>query len=131
MSHKKFKPQNQEVSTTWTFNGVSLEFDVGDLESIEKWEKESTEFAEKEKECMKVGKTVDILREKVKLFHEYFDNIFGPGTSGKLFAGKDNIRLCIDAYISFNTFASKQSDMIHKKQNDFVEYSRQRKAAVK
>ena len=79
--------------------GVELEMDVYDVDVFEKFEHEVVEVKNKVDEAENEKTNVQKLRRQCAIVKEFFDNVFGPGTSDKVFKGKDNIKDCTDAYI--------------------------------
>ena len=79
--------------------GVDLEIDIYDVDVFEKFEKEVTEVKRKSDTTGKGKTTAQVLRRHCAIVKEFFDNVFGPGTSEELFHGKDNIKDCTDAYL--------------------------------
>ena len=79
--------------------GVELELDIYDVDVYEKLEKEVAEVKRKTDETEQEENNAKKLRRHCAIVKEFFDNVFGPGTSEKVFKGKDNIKDCTDAYI--------------------------------
>lgn len=71
----------------WEINGVSLELDLEDADVMERYEKAFDIMAESEKTLPKDGRASERIRAYCKLFADLFDNIFGAGTSEKIFKG--------------------------------------------
>lgn len=74
--------------------GVELEFDFLDADQLEVYERENEKVAKDIKDPKQYeGKsTSDCLRIQCSIVDDFFDNLFGEGTSQKLFKGKANIR---------------------------------------
>ena len=53
---------SQEKNTIWSINGLELEMDLDDAETLEKYEEAFTEMDIQEKEFPKDGKTSEIVR---------------------------------------------------------------------
>ena len=79
--------------------GVDLEIDIYDVDVFEKFEKEVTDVKRKADEPSKGKTNAQVLRRHCAIVKEFFDNVFGQGTSEELFHGKDNIKDCTDAYL--------------------------------
>lgn len=80
--------------------GVDLEMDIYDVDFYEKFESEVRNVNHKVNESpSKRGETAaQQLRRQCKAVKEFFDDVFGMGTSEKLFHGKNNIKDCTVAY---------------------------------
>lgn len=78
---------------------VEVNFNFLDADDIEKFEKEAErvkyESERKGKEEMPLSQLV---REECKTINIFFDNVFGQGTSEKLFGNKNNLEEHIKAF---------------------------------
>jgi len=80
-------------------NGVELEVDFTDADFIEK-------IDEGRKRIMEQCDSVDTknlskaegIRQECKIIKDFFDFVFGDGTSEKLFKGKNSLDLCFKAF---------------------------------
>lgn len=100
----------------WKWNDVPLEIDFGDVEFQKKYEAAFEKVAGREKELMKAGKISEISEGYCEMFFTLFDDLFGNGTSKKLFGDKKNIVTVNECYDSFLTFAVKEVERINKAQ---------------
>lgn len=100
----------------WKWNDVSLEVDFADVEFQKKYEAAFEKVEGREKELMKVGRISEISEGYCEMFFMLFDDIFGTGTSEKLFGGKKNIMAVNECYDSFLAFARNEVDKINKAQ---------------
>ena len=74
-------------------SGVQLaDLDLADLETAERFEEEFLKCSNRIKKIK--GTRVEIIREDCCAVFELFDNLFGDGTSKKIFGEKTNIILC-------------------------------------
>lgn len=89
------------MSQKWEYNGVELEVDVEDADFVEKYEAAFNKLGEAEKKLQKVGAKSEIVRGYCDMFYGLFDDLYGAGTSERLFAGRKNTRLCDEAYGAF------------------------------
>ncbi len=79
--------------------GLEVDFDLFDADQAEKFEIEA-------KKVLKASQTTKIenmslsqaLREECKMIEDFFDNVFGAGTSEKIFKGKKNLTEHIKAF---------------------------------
>lgn len=102
-------------------NGVKLEMDFTDADFIEKIDEAQKRVKE---ECDKLEldklSTAEGIRQECKIIKDFFDFVFGDGTSEKLFGNKNSLKICLDAFedvekeskkstIDFNERVSKYS----------------------
>lgn len=79
--------------------GKEIEFDFFDADEMEKWDKYTEKMkSDKDKLNFKNMKQSEFIRKFCTIVEECFDSIFGEGTSKELFQGKQNFRLCVEAY---------------------------------
>ena len=101
--------------------GVELELDIYDVDVFEKFEHEVTEVARKANDAhaYKGMTNAQKMRRHCAIVKEFFDNVFGPGTSENVFNGKDNIKDCTDAYLAvietMSAASSQYTDSITEK----------------
>ena len=115
---------------TWEINGVSLEFDIEDADNAEKYQKAFEKFGETEKIITSSEiNSADFIREYCKMFRNLYDDIFGKGTSDKIFSGiKDNSRKYDEIYAEFLNFIRNQSEKAAERKNNLaVKYCPRRK----
>lgn len=93
----------------WKWNDTELEIDLEDADFQEKYEKAFDNMAAEEEKLKKVGKYSELTRAYCEMFERLFDDIFGEGTSNKLFNGKKNIRVTDECYDSFLTVCKKDA----------------------
>lgn len=79
-------------------NGVEFEFDVNDVELMEKVEKNIREKFEDLEEKETYAESIRYFCTKV---FEFFDETFGEGMAVKLFGTKVNYKVCSDALLDF------------------------------
>lgn len=79
--------------------GKEIEFDFFDADEMEKWDKRAGEMKNKiNKLNVNNMKQFEFIRKFCSAIEECFDNIFGEGTSKEIFKGKQNLKLCVQAY---------------------------------
>ena len=78
---------------------IEVDFDFLDADDVERFEKEAKRVKEacemKNKEEMSYS---EVIREECNIIDTFFDNVFGEGTSEKLFNGKKNLNEHIKAF---------------------------------
>ena len=80
-------------------NGVTIpDPDIGDLEFLERYEAQNDVIAAKMNGIDKNIRRSEAVRIQCTLVFEFFDAVFGTGTSKKIFGEKVNLKTCIDAY---------------------------------
>lgn len=96
-------------SKTWEYNGVSLELDMDDIETAERYQAAFDAMLETYQEPAEGTGTVERLRKYCEAIRFLFDRIFGDGTATKLMGERLHIGACEDAYDSFLTFVQQQT----------------------
>lgn len=80
-------------------NGVKLDADFTDADFIETLETARKKVIE---DCDKVDlknlSTAEGIRQECKIIKDFFDFVFGDGTSEKLFGNKNSLKICLDAF---------------------------------
>lgn len=99
---------------------IEVKFDFLDADDMERFENEAKKVQE---ECNKKEKiemsASQSIREECKVINNFFDNVFGEGTSQKIFEGKNNIKDHIKAFEDImNERMAVQKDL----QNTFDRY---------
>ena len=81
-------------------NGIQLEFDVFDADTLEVYEAANKKLLERLNDPNEYGdkSNADKIRKQCSIVDEFFDSVFGPGTANNLFKGKANIRVHMDAF---------------------------------
>lgn len=98
-------------------NGVELEVDFTDAETFEKVQTavdHLDEFEETDK--YDVQNVPDTMRHVCKGYNRFFDEVFGAGTSDKLFQGRNSVKEHKDAFI-------QMTDICNKQINDTLDFS--------
>lgn len=95
--------------TVWNINGYTFNLDTSDADEQDRLTECYTVMQKTEEKLVNIGKTSDITRGYCQLFYDFFDELFGEGTSGKLFDGKKSARLCDEVYDSFLQFIQTQT----------------------
>lgn len=79
--------------------GKEIDFDFFDADQMEIWDKYTIEMKkEVENLDIKNMKQFEFIRKFCNEVEKCFDKIFGEGTSKELFEGKQNFKLCVEAY---------------------------------
>ena len=82
-------------------NGVELEVNFLDADFMEKIEnccKKVSENAEKAKTELKNLTLSQQIKGECKIIKDFFDEVFGEGTSEKIFKEKNDLKLCLSAF---------------------------------
>lgn len=97
-----------------------IEFDFFDAEQMERYEKES-EIAQKELNSIDVNKMKmsELINKTCTTIEKCFDNVFGEGTSKKIFEDKRNFRLCVKAFKDLEKAKKEQVNEIDDEIKDF------------
>lgn len=102
------------MSQIWKYNNVELEFDMGDVDTQERYEKAFTRMEETETGLPKTGSHSEFSRAYCQMFYQLYDDLFGAGTGKKLMGEKDNVRIVEECYNSFLTFVRAQLKEINR-----------------
>lgn len=119
---------SQEKNTVWSINGLELEMDLDDAETLEKYEKAFTEMDNQEKEFPKDGKTSEIVRRYCDLYYRLFENLFGKDDADKIVQKKYHMGQWEEVYASFLKFASLQMNAINARRNAIIQPTKNRAA---
>lgn len=99
----------------WKWNDVELEIQMSKVDFQKRYENAFSICAEEEKQLQKVGKLHEISEAYCKMMCNLFDNIFGDGTSDKLFHGEMDTELVDECYDSFLEACKKDVDAANKR----------------
>lgn len=117
------------MSQIWNpVDDVELYLDVEDYETAQNYEKAFEILDAEGKAVQKIGNGSATIKSYCQVFFNLFDNIFGKGTSEKIFKGKINSRLCDEIYESFLAFvASQKTDTESRRQHMISTYGPKKK----
>lgn len=104
-------------------NGVDLEVNFLDADFMEKIEnccKKVSEQAEKSKTELKDLTFAQQIKAECKIIKDFFDDLFGEGTSEKIFQGKNDLMLCLSA---FQELVEEKVKMQQEMNSLFAKYS--------
>lgn len=89
--------------------GQELELELFDADVMEAYEKSMDKVVYRAEECKKHTEmsNAEGIREMCGIVKDFFDEVFGDGTSEKLFKGKDNLLVCMDAFGIVSTESNK------------------------
>lgn len=104
----------------YTINDVELEIDMEDYDFQKKYEDAFEKMEEDEKELQKVGKPSELTKGYCEMFRKLFDNIFGSGTSDKLFGTKYNMKETDRVYEEFIFICSEQAKKANERRNKLI-----------
>ena len=104
-------------------NGVELEVNFLDADFMEKVEnccRKVSEQAEKSKTELKNLTLSQQIKAECKIIKDFFDELFGEGTSEKIFQGKNDLMLCLSA---FQDLIEAKAKMQQEMNSLFAKYS--------
>lgn len=105
------KSINTEDIRIITINDVDLEYDVFDLDFASKYEK-GLELVQKEASKQQGKKMADVIRTQCNSVFNFFDDLFGAGTSESIFGERVNLKECIIAFKTFTETINEQTEEI-------------------
>lgn len=89
---------NLDNIRTITINEIELEYDIFELEFAEKYEK-GIELIQKEAQISDSKKNIsDVIKKQCEAVFNFFDDLFGDGTSEDVFGKKTNLMTCLIAF---------------------------------
>lgn len=94
--------------------GQELELDLFDADTMEIYEKSLNKVVERSKESAKHTElsNAEGIRETCGIVKDFFDEVFGDGTAEKLFKGKNNLAICMDAFGIVSSEAGKMKGQV-------------------
>lgn len=97
------------MSQKWEINSLSLELDLDDADNMERYENAFDIMAKEENQIPQDGKQSERIRAYCQIFRNLYDNIFGEGTSEKIFSGvPTSVAAYDEIYLSFLEFVKNQ-----------------------
>lgn len=102
----------------WKFNNFETDIDFTDADFMEKFEGCYEKMVEESEKVPKVGKVSEITRAQCKVFNDFYDRLFGDGTSEKMFLGKNSMDMRVKAanllFDLRNSEQSRYNSMVNK-----------------
>ena len=99
-----------------------IDFDFFDAKQMKKYEEESEKAQKEIKDMMvniKTMKQSELINKTCDIIEQCFDSVFGENSSKKIFEGKKNFRLCINAFRDLVKARKEQEEAIDKEINIF------------
>lgn len=92
-----------------------LELDLFDADTMEVYEKSMDKVVKRAEESKKHTElsNADGIREMCGIVKDFFDEVFGDGTAEKLFKGKNNLAICMDAFGIVSSEAGKMKGQVN------------------
>ena len=100
----------------WKWNDVELDIRMSDVSFQEKYENAFKEMEQTELTLQKTGKLSELTKGYCQMFYDFFDAVYGKGTSGKLFEGRMDMEEVNEAYDSWLALCKEDSEAVIKKQ---------------
>ena len=110
-------------------NGVSLEFNVLDADVMECYEKALAAMQQESGKGFSAPSYSDSIRMQCRIVHQFFDSVFGDGTSQSVFKGKFDLRDCLQAAGMVVEEANRQFSEINSMAAKYSSERAQRKSA--
>lgn len=104
-------------------NGVEIEIDFTDADTIEKIDSGNKEVLNKVKELEENIENIEPaegIRQECKILKEFLDYVIGEGTSEKIFGKKNSLKECLKAFEDIINERNRQFDNL---QNVVEKYS--------
>lgn len=114
-------------------NGSELEFDALDADTVEAYEKalENVNVSVERIQSEKDIKLSDSIRQQCEAVFDFFDDVFGDGTSDILFDGHCNLNNCLDAFEICITSVDEQKKAFTDKFSKYMPNREQRRAQIR
>lgn len=110
-------------------NGVSLELNVLDADELELYEKALATMQEQSQNDFSASSYSESIRMQCRIVHQFFDDVFGEGTSEAIFQGKSDLRACLQAASTVVEEANRQFSEIGELAKQYSPNRAQRRAA--
>ena len=115
MSQKSTTPTPPSI--VWSINGFAFELDMSDVAVQERYEKAFETLGKTEKNLPKTGSNSSRTLAYCNMFRALYDDIFGEGTSQKIFGDVNNARIMTETYEQFLEFVQNQGELLHQTKN--------------
>ena len=112
-------------------NGVSLELNVLDADVLESYEKALATMQEQSQQDFSAPSYSESIRMQCRIVHQFFDDVFGEGTSENVFQGKSDLRACLRAASAVVEEANRQFSELNSFGAKYSPNRAQRSAASK
>lgn len=95
--------------------GQELELDLFDADTMEVYETSLNKVVDRTQEAQKHTEMTNAegIREMCGIVKDFFDEVFEKGTSEKLFKGKNNLAVCMDAFGIVTSEAGKMKGQVN------------------
>lgn len=103
-------------------NGVELELDLLDADMAEKFESECQRVKARvtDKKAYEGKSNPDAIRYQCEVVNDFFDSIFGYGTSEKVFEGRHHIGKSMEAFATVVSEANKSGEKIKEISREYM-----------
>lgn len=107
----------------WEINGLSLDFDITDADTAEKYENAYRHFADTKSSMTKSEKISDYIRAFCDVVKEFFSDLFDAETADKIFLNIPvSIRAYTDIYAGFIGYIESQFAETRKRTETLYKY---------
>lgn len=96
------------MSQVWRYNELDLAIDLADADDMERYMEACINFDQNNAALQREKTDASFIRKQADVYYCYFDELFGEGTAEKMFNGKKNVRVCLEAMNEFLEFAAEQ-----------------------
>ena len=109
-------------------NEKELEFDIADVDCMERYENALKVMQVKSKNAQKGGSAANRMREACQLVYDFFDSILGEGKANEIFNGKMNFKVCFEVYEKFVNDCTESCQSLTQSLNKYSANRAQRRA---
>lgn len=85
----------------WNINNNEFTLDLQDLNDVEKYTNACDVLSKQEKSFDKNAARQVQIKAYCKMYYDFYDTLFGEGTSQKIFEGRINARICDIVFADF------------------------------
>lgn len=98
--------------SVFTFGGFETEIDAADYDFTTRYEQCCLRTDERCRAIGKDGLASEYILAYCNIVFDFFNELFGEGTAGKMFGGKTNLRVCDQALVAIaETMKADVSDL--------------------
>lgn len=95
-------------------NDMELELDLLDADVMEKYQELNEQILKEvnDKKAFEGLSEADHMRKQCRIIDRFFDGLFGDGTAGLLFDGKNNLGKRLEAFAEVTSYAANQEGRV-------------------
>lgn len=115
----------------WKFNDFEIDIDFTDADFMERFEDCYDKMIKESERVPKVGKVSEITRAQCRVFDNFYDRLFGDGSSAAMFLGKNSMDMRVNAANSLFNFRNSEQSRYNSMVNKYAPNRKARRGAKK